>query len=134
MRPHEIADFLKIYGKHDTRDAFYYNNSDHLWDQGLRNVEEYLLNKKQEMNPKLFGSICWCITDQEIAMPGFVLGMQKEVEGWLKDEKIMMDDLAAILRAYRLADVTCDQDSDNTIMLKKIETFAIEHFLHLSPN
>ena len=84
------------------------------------------------MSPKLFGNICWTITDPEMAMPALVLGMQKEVTRWLIDEKILMDDLAAILRAYRLADN--DSNIDILYMLKKVEDFAINHFLHLTPN
>lgn len=65
-------------------------------------------------------------------MPGLMLGMQKEVSGWLLDEKVLMDDLAVILKAYRLADT--DDNTDVLIMLRKVEDFVISHFLHLTPN
>lgn len=46
MRPHEIAEFLKIYRLHDTRDAFYYSNAEDLWEHGVSTIEEFLLLKK----------------------------------------------------------------------------------------
>lgn len=65
-------------------------------------------------------------------MPKFMNAMKDSMIKWLKEEKVLMDDLAAIMRAFKLANDVSVKDFDN--ILASIETFALKHFLHMTPN
>ena len=46
------------------------------------------------------------MNDEETTLNTFLNDMQKDVTGWIKQEKILMDDLPAVLRAYHLSNET----------------------------
>ena len=67
-------------------------------------------------------------------MTSFLMAMHKDLDGWLTDKKIMMDDLGGIMRAYKISEMAHGHDPLLESTLKQLEKFALKNFLHLTPN